>query len=578
MIEHGTVEIVVVDDSDVQAKCLRCLLEMRNYSVHTFNNGQDALEYLKNRTPHLIITDVIMPNMSGFELCRRIKQMPSTAKVPVIMLTALSGPEDIIQGLASGADNFITKPYSDDFLISRIQYCLVNAEIRKNTIADIGIEIVFGGKKYLVNSNRIQILDLLLATYESEVEKNKELERTVKELKKTQKELVMAKEAAEIASRYKSEFLASMSHEIRTPMNAIIGIADILLDSCFAKEHEESLDMLKNAANSLLDLLNGILDLSKIESGKMELDIVDFDIRKLIKEVKFLFIIGTSKKGLEFTTSVDDTLPTLLSGDPSKIRQMLINLISNALKFTDSGFIRVKVERIEAPPSALEDREKIWVRFSVADSGIGIPYEKQEKIFEAFVQADGSTTKRYGGTGLGLSICKGFVDLMGGIISLESKPNEGSQFHFSLPLGLVTERVSPVDSHQDKEEGKHRALSILVVDDNELNLMIATKMLTKKGHVVQPAKTGLEALEKVKANRYDIVFMDVNMPEMDGLDATRRIRQWEASSGKTPVPVIAMTAYAMKEDRDRCISSGMNDYISKPIDSRAIDLILRKFM
>lgn len=565
--------ILVVDDSELQAKYLQHALEQKNYSVQLAYNAKEALNYLKDKTPDLIITDVVMPEMNGFELCRIIKQDPATAKIPVILLTALSEPEDIIAGLGAGADNFITKPYSNDFLFSRIEYCLINAEMRKNTKADMGIEVVFGGKRYQVNSDRIQILDLLLSTYESTVEKNRELEKTVLELRKTQRELIKAKEYAEQTSKYKSEFLANISHEIRTPLNIIVGIADSMIESDnLTEEQKNNLTVLKNASNTLLNMLNDILDLSKIEAGKIELRLEPFDIAKLISEVTALFKDLAKSKGIELRFSMDTELPKILVGDPSKIKQVLINLISNAVKFTEQGSITIDVKRDKGQINS--DDKTLTVQFTVSDTGIGIPPDKLDHIFDAFVQADGSTTRRHGGTGLGLSISRGLVEIMGGILSVKSELGKGSSFNFSLPL-KTEDAMTGVKDKQDG--GSFRPLHILVVDDNELNQMVAARLLTKKGHNVSSAYTGQEAIDKIKVGKFDVVFMDVSMPEMDGFETTRRLREWESSTGAKPTPIIAMTAHATKEDRDRCLDSGMDDYITKPIDLKVVEQVLIRY-
>jgi len=580
MITPGGIEVLVVDDSQVQADYIKRLLERYNYKAYSLNNAKEALIYLQANRPSLIITDVVMPEMSGFDLCSKVKSDPNTRHIPVILLTALSEPEDILKGLASGADNFITKPYDDKALIEMIGKCLSLKNIGKEA-EDVGFEVVFGGNKYRINSSRLQILELLLSTYALAVDKNRELQRTIRQLRQTQQELLEAKDAAELANRYKSEFLANISHEIRTPLNAIVGIADtILLSSNITEEQERSLEILKSSAFLLLALLNQLLDLSKVEAGRMELDNTEFDPTVLMGDVEALLKGCAMSKGLEFTVDIDASLPKVVFGDYKKIRQILINLISNAIKFTEMGFVRVNLT-----VSDLKDDE-VTLIFSVSDSGIGIESSKRAHIFEPFVQAIGSTTRRYGGTGLGLSICRGFAELMNGQLWVDSEVGKGSVFYFKVPLKTPQETKPLAEtSITEARSGQvitgpsadTQGLTILVVDDNDLNLLIAQRMLIKKGHRVITAKNGREALEKLKDHKYDLLFMDVNMPDMDGLETTRMIRHYERDAGIGHTPVIAMTAYTQDEDRQRCLASGMDGYLSKPIDIKAIEQILARF-
>ncbi len=580
MITPGGIEVLVVDDSQVQADYIKRLLERYNYKAYSLNNAKEALIYLQANRPSLIITDVVMPEMSGFDLCSKVKSDPNTRHIPVILLTALSEPEDILKGLASGADNFITKPYDDKALIEMIGKCLSLKNIGKEA-EDVGFEVVFGGNKYRINSSRLQILELLLSTYALAVDKNRELQRTIRQLRQTQQELLEAKDAAELANRYKSEFLANISHEIRTPLNAIVGIADtILLSSNITEEQERSLEILKSSAFLLLALLNQLLDLSKVEAGRMELDNTEFDPTVLMGDVEALLKGCAMSKGLEFTVDIDASLPKVVFGDYKKIRQILINLISNAIKFTEMGFVRVNLT-----VSDLKDDE-VTLIFSVSDSGIGIESSKRAHIFEPFVQSDSSTTRRYGGTGLGLSICRGFAELMNGQLWVDSEVGKGSVFYFKVPLKTPQETKPLAEtSITEARSGQvitgpsadTQGLTILVVDDNDLNLLIAQRMLIKKGHRVITAKNGREALEKLKDHKYDLLFMDVNMPDMDGLETTRMIRHYERDAGIGHTPVIAMTAYTQDEDRQRCLASGMDGYLSKPIDIKAIEQILARF-
>ncbi|MCX8026562.1 MAG: response regulator [Thermodesulfovibrionales bacterium] len=573
-------QIVVVEDSPVQLEYICDVLEKQHYNVKGFIDAKDALEYIKSTPPSLIITDVVMPEISGFDFCKRIKSQKSTKHIPVILLTALSEPEDIITGLEVGADTFITKPFSNRFLLSRIEYCLINSKIRKNISADVGIEIVFRGKKHFINSTKIQILDLLLSTYESAVEKNKELEAAIKELKKTQAELIEAKELADTANRHKSEFLATMSHEIRTPMNVIIGISQLLLDSDMSDENKEQLQILKNAAQSLLNILSDILDISKIESGVTDVEEIDFNIQSLIDEIKSYYQILANQKGLVLNASISQDIPQYIRSDYTKIKQILWNLVSNAIKFTEKGHVDIKVQRGDIQSSDTLPSDTIPLQFCISDTGIGIPPRKKAHIFESFTQVDSSTTRKYGGTGLGLSICKGLVSLLGGSIDVESEVGKGSTFYFTIPVKASSMTKKDAEESQQREaldKKPTRSLNILVVDDNELNLLIASRLLTKKGHAVTTANDGNEAIKLLQKDRFDMVFMDINMPEMDGYDTTRMIRKIGIMTDGKPIPIIAMTAYAMKGDKEKCIEAGMDDYIAKPIDAKQLYELLENY-
>jgi len=506
-------KILIVDDSETNLGYLKLILQKKNYKVATVNSGMAALTKAKSQQFDLILLDFMMPGMNGVEVCKHIKEIPSTKNTPVIFLTATQSEDLLVQAFEAGAVDFITKPFSESELLARVKTHLS-----------------------LVESTR---------------------------------QLAIAKEYAESASKAKGEFLANMSHEIRTPMNGIMTVVEFLEETTLTSKQRELTDIIKSSSENLLTIINDILDFSKIEAGQIELEHINFSLPDELDSVLKPLILKAREKGLIIKLSYDQNIPEILMGDPLRIKQIIINLVNNAIKFTSSGGVFVTVKYLS------KNADHHLLRFDVKDTGIGIPSKNLHKLFKSFSQTDASSTRKYGGTGLGLAISKNLVGLMKGEIHVESKHGDGSTFWFTIELEESSGQISAPPKMNKNQSTDSKSLNILIVDDNAINRKVAEMTISKLGHQTQLAVNGYEAYHQFLNNKFDIILMDVHMPEMDGLETTALIRKYEKDEQITaPIPIVAMTAAAMKGDKERFLESGMNDYISKPFKISDIEKVI----
>jgi two-component system, sensor histidine kinase len=509
--------VLIIDDTETNRYAFSRLLKRAGYDTRqaqTLSEGQAMLDD-PSQLIDLVILDVNLPDGTGFDMCVKIKRHIDHKSLPVLMTSALFiEGRDRAQGLECGADGYLTTPID-------------------------GLELVA-------------------------------MVRSLLRVRDAERQLKEALEKAEKANNAKSEFLANMSHEIRTPMNAIVGLAHLLGRTPLNAQQDRFVSTLQQSADSLLALVNDLLDISKIEDNKIELENVPFRPSDVVSRAVKMLAQMASDKAIYLRTELTPGRD-LFAGDPQRIYQILLNLLSNAVKFTDQGGVTVLVNEVPAEDGLTQ------LVVSVSDTGIGIAPEHIGTIFEKFVQADSTTTRRFGGTGLGLPIARSLAQRMNGAIDVASVVGQGSLFTLTLPVQNTLDSdivgITPGHSAPGSRQGR-----VLLVEDNAANILVATTLLENLGYHSVTATDGLEALAIMKESVFDLVLMDVHMEGLDGLETTVQFREWETVERDNRVPIVAMTAFSMQGDRERCLRAGMDDYLSKPIDFDVFERVLEKFI
>ena len=552
-------EAILFEDKTLQTD----LPEFQIDSAFQGQEGLDSIEKsLQQDSPYaMAFVDVRMPpGWDGVETTAQIWQ--KYPDLQVVICTAYSDYswEEMLKKLG----------YSDRLVILKKPFDSIE-------VLQLAISMTEKWRLYYQAKLRLDELETMVGQRTLELKKtNNELAEANQLLMEVTEKTQKLAEAALVATRFKSEFLANMSHEIRTPMNGVIGMIDLLLDTPLTPEQSDFANTIKISADALLSIINDILDFSKIEAGKMSFEKVAFDLRETVKNSVELLAPRAQAKGLALNCSIPPGVPTQLVGDPSRLRQILLNLLSNAVKFTEQGEVSLEITQLD------ETSKDVGLSFSVRDTGIGISDENQKKLFQSFNQADSSTTRRFGGTGLGLAICQRLVELMGGEIGVTSVEGQGSTFWFRVRVAKPLFQDRPGAKSPAKASTKASAVSgqklrVLLVEDNAVNLKLAKAQLRKLGCEVETAANGADALTRWRRGDLpDLIFMDCHMPEMDGFEATRKIREEEKAQSLAQIRIIAMTANAMQGDREGCLEAGMDDYIAKPVDMKELTALLKR--
>lgn len=516
------INILVVEDSYTQALQLKRTLQSQHYQVITVTNGADALQHLKHHHPSIIISDIVMPNMDGYCLCKKIKQSSKHKDIPVILLTQLSDPKDIIKGLECGADHFIIKPYKEVYILSQIQHIIMNRELRKKSLSDMSLEIIFGNQKHLITSNRIQILDLLLSTYEIVIQKKEELEITNQKLKETNAKL-------KHTDQVKNDFLSIVSHELRTPISIMREGISLCMDERIGKLNSTQKKLLNQTENNLKRLtclVNDLLDVSKIEEGKLKLRRKSMDICHTVIKIFEEYKHQTERKKIKLIKDLPSKSIKMYA-DEDKLIQVFNNLLNNALHFT------VADDKITI---GIKDKGND-VECYVSDTGVGIDPEHLPKLFRKFEQIDRADGPGYKGTGLGLTICKGLVEKHRGKIWVESMLGKGTTFKFTLP--------------------KVEFPKIMIVDDEENIIEVIKGLLSEENYQFYSANDKDTAIKKIIEELPSLILLDIRLKESSGYEVIGRLKQDQRTNN---IPILVMSAYAV----DKHYLNELNEHAAIP--------------